>query len=122
MAGTTAVSFGNIAAHTTKADAATSALNLAEAFRTAFNSARSEELRVRWCTPNVRLLAWDESADAGRDGPAGIDALLERWRGRFGRIVDPEVAGDERGGSFAGGAGERHDGHIDLAREHLHVA
>ena len=93
MAGTTAVSFGNIAAHTTKADAATSALNLAEAFRTAFNSARSEELRVRWCTPNVRLLAWDESADAGRDGPAGIDALLERWRGRFGRIVDPVSGG-----------------------------
>jgi hypothetical protein len=93
MVGTSTVPFGDVAALVTQADAATAALNLAEAFRTAFNSVRSDELRSRWCTPNVRLLAWDESADAARAGPAGIDALLERLHQRFGRIMAPLSAG-----------------------------
>lgn len=97
LVGAAAVPFGDALMRAGETGSSTipvsSASAMLAALRTALNTARAEELCATWCVPDVRLLAWNDSADAGRDGPAGINALLKDLRDRLGKIEEPVAAG-----------------------------
>ncbi|UVO50922.1 hypothetical protein M0208_10490 [Sphingomonas sp. SUN019] len=93
LIGAAAVPFGDTPVRLSNTIPAAPALNMLEVFRNAFNSGRSEDLCAQLCSPDFRLRTWNESAGVGRDGPAGINNLLNSLRGRLGRIAASVAAG-----------------------------